>query len=266
MNSIKVSGCIVTYNNAEIIEDCIESIFRETKGIDFHLFVSDNHSSDDTVQRIRDKFPEVEIIQNLSNEGFGQGHNKVIDMLDSQYHVIINPDIKLCQDVITELVKYMEENPLVGQIGPKVVNNDGTEQHLPKRDPSIRYVILSKFMPFRHYRRKYTREEEHLKDVTRVDSCSGCFFVIRTDVFKKLRGFDKRFFMYCEDADLSRRVRQNWELIFYPYCQVIHDWKRDNTGSIKGVFIFLRSLIKYFVKWRKEIFDFLHFKKKKLTK
>jgi len=250
MNNIKVSGCIVTYNNADIIEACIESIFKETEGVELHLYVSDNHSSDDTPQRIQENFPEVEIIQNTSNEGFGQGHNKVLNMLDSKYHVVINPDIRLCQDTITELVEYMESHPEVGQIGPKVVNEDGTEQFLPKLDPCIRYVILSKLRPFRHYRKIYTREEEHLKEVTSVDSCSGCFFVIRTDIFKRLGGFDQRFFMYCEDADLSRRVRQKWDLIFYPHCQVIHDWKRDNVGSIKGIFIFLKSLLKYFVKWR----------------
>jgi len=249
MNNIKVSGCIVTYNNAEIIEACIESILIETKITHFHLYVSDNNSSDDTVRRISANFPEVDIIQNASNEGFGQGHNKVLGMLDSKYHVVINPDIRLCQDTITELVEYMESHPEVGQIGPRVVNDDGTEQFLPKRDPCIRYVILSKFKPFKHYRKIYTREEEHLKEITRVDSCSGCFFVIRTDIFKKLGGFDSRFFMYCEDADLSRRVRQDLNLIFYPHCQVIHDWKRDNTGSIKGILIFLRSLLKYLVKW-----------------
>ncbi len=250
MDNISVTACIVTYNNATCIKECIESILKETKIKNFKLIVSDNCSTDGTVPLIKSVFPEVSIIENSYNGGFGYGHNKVLREIKSKYHLVINPDIVFGEDIISKLVSYMEENDDVGMITPKVLNRDGTEQYLPKRDPSIRYVIVSKFKPFKHFRDEYTRKMEKLETATEIDSCTGCFFMIRTQLFKKLKGFDNRFFMYYEDADLSRRARKYQKLIFYPEGYVYHDWKRDNMHSLSGVLSFLKSMMIYFKKWK----------------
>lgn len=245
----KVSGSIVTYNNGDIIQECIHSILEHTEDIDFTLYVMDNGSTDETVDIIRKNFDRVRLICNETNTGFGHGHNTVLSVMDSDYHVVINPDITLNSDVIQELCGYLDEHPDVMMITPKILNEDGTQQYLPKYCPSIRYVIISKFKPFRYLRKKYTREQEELQVPTEVEFCTGCFFVMRSRDFKALQGFDQRFFMYCEDADLSRRVRQTGKIIFYPPVSVTHKWKRDNTGNLKGIFRFLSSLLKYFLKW-----------------
>ena len=245
----KISGCIVTYNNEDCIESCVRTILQHTSNENFTLYVSDNGSTDNTLKIIEESFPQIIIIKNNINGGFGYGHNQVIKLLDSEYHFVINPDISIDCAVITELVSYMEQNLECAMITPQIVNLDGTEQHLPKRNPTIRYLIISKFGPFKKYRKLYTRETEKLNDITSVDFCTGCFFGIRTSVFKELKGFDKRFFMYFEDADLSRRVREKYQIIFYPYTYVYHAWHRDNTRSFKGILRWGRSMIKYFGKW-----------------
>ena len=74
--------------------------------------------------------------------------------------------------------------------------------------------------------------------------------MVRTDIFRKANGFDERFFMYFEDADLSRRIRKKASIVFYPNAYVYHAWKRDNTRSLKGIRIFLISMMKYFWKWK----------------
>lgn len=249
INEIKVTGCIVTYNNADVIEGCIESIFRETKGVDFKLYIVDNHSEDGTKSIIREKFPQLEILEQPENKGFGHGHNIVINRLDSRYHVVINPDIYVEGDVITALVSMMEEHPEVVMATPKILNEDRTEQFLPKKDPSIRYVILSKFKPFRYLREEYTRQHEEDGNAMEIEMCTGCFFVIRTELFQQLKGFDSRYFLYCEDADLSRRVRGKGKIVFWPYVSAMHKWSRANTRSAKGVMHFLASLLKYFLRW-----------------
>ena len=250
MGEISVTACIVTYNNAECIKECVESVLNETKLRNFQLIISDNSSTDETVSIIETSFPEVKIIENKVNGGFGFGHNQVLETIDSKYHLVINPDIVLKEDIISKLVQYMENHPSVGMITPKVLNMDGTEQFLPKKDPTIRYVILSKFKPFAYYRDEYTRKNDVMDVPTEIDSCTGCFFLIRTNLFKKLRGFDRRFFMYYEDADLSRRARRYQKLVFYPYGCVYHAWKRDNVHSMKGIKIFLKSMVAYFKKWK----------------
>lgn len=250
MKDIKVSGCIVTYNNSDIIMKCINSLLENTRAYSFSLFISDNDSKDDTVKRIQEKFPGVKIIQNDNNLGFGQGHNRVLDVINTDYHVVINPDVIIDTDVISRLVNFMERNPDVGMVSPKVLNPDGTEQFLPKKDPSLKYVILSKFKWWAHFRNEYTMQNFVFEKPTQVQSCSGSFFVIRTELFKKVGGFDKRFFMYYEDADLSRRVREKAKLVFYPESYIYHVWHRENVKNLRGIIIFLRSMVKYLIKWK----------------
>ncbi len=250
MTKIKVSGCIVTYNESETIVPCVQSLLEYTRGVDFQLYISDNCSQDETVELIQKRFPEVKILKNETNGGFGYGHDQVMEFLDSDYHVVINPDIFVKEDTIRELVAYLEAHPEAGMVTPRILNPDGSEQFLPKRPPSIRYVILSKFRPFRKHRRFYTREDDHLDTSTPIEFCTGCFFAIRTSLFKELGGFDRRYYMYFEDADLSRMVlEQGYEIIFHPAVAVYHIWHRANTRTIKGIVRFLSSMVKYFQKW-----------------
>lgn len=248
-NPIKVSGCVVTYNNASIISECIESVLKWTKNYDFKLYISDNGSTDGTVELIRRRFPQVIVLENKRNLGFGGGHNRILRKLDSKYHFVINPDIFVTQDVFGPMVDYLEAHRNTAMITPKIMNDNGTEQQLPKRNPTIRYTILSKFKPFKHYRQIYTRELENLNSPTDVDFCTGCFFAIRTSVFKRLKGFDKRYFMYMEDADLSRMVRQRYRIVFFPSVYVYHKWHRENLRNLRGILRWLKSMIQYYMKW-----------------
>ena len=206
MAKIKVSGCIVTYNEQETIAACIQSLLTQT--------------------------------------------NQVLDLLESDYHVVINPDVYLKEDTIGDLIAYLEEHETVGMVTPKVLNMDGSEQFLPKRPPSIRYVILSKFKPFRKHRQFYTREVDQLDTSTEIEFCSGCFFAIRTELFRKIGGFDRRYYMYFEDADISRTVlNEGYRIVFRPETAIYHEWHRANTRSVKGILRFLTSMVKYFHKW-----------------
>lgn len=252
---MKVTGSIVTYNNEETIERCIGSVLQQAKAAsgadyDFQLYVYDNGSTDNTLKIIQKKFPSVRLIRDSYNRGFGAGHNALIKLARSDYHFVINPDIYIDMDTIGTLTEYLEKHPEVGLVTPKILNTDGTEQYLPKYCPSVRHVIISKFPGFHYLRREYTRQDEGLNSPTEIAFCTGCFFGARTSYLKKMKGFSNRYFMYCEDADLSMRVlKDNKKIIFYPYVTAYHNWQRDNTGNIKGIFRFLRSLMVFFKKW-----------------
>jgi hypothetical protein len=252
---VKVTGSIVTYNSEKDIVKCVSSIFEYTKDMDFHLYVSDNASTDDTVKLLKerfpkDKYPQLTVVCNEKNGGFGYGHNKILAHVKSDYHVFINPDIEFGTDVLTPLCEYLDSHKNVAMITPKIKNKDGSEQHLPKENPRISYVILSKLPGLKFYRRRYTRQDEHLKSPTSINLCTGCFFVGRTEVLKKMKGFAPGYFMYFEDSDLTRRVRTaGYDVVFYPETWVYHDWHRDNTGSVRGIFRFLKSMCRYFKTW-----------------
>lgn len=246
----RITGGIVTYNNADIIEKCIRSILKYTNEDIFTLYVYDNHSGDNTVDIIKKNFPQVHVIEGPENRGFGFGHNQLVKHRTSDYHVIINPDIFLTDNVIEKMAMYMDENSDVVQLTTEVRNMDGSVQYLPKEDPCFRYVVLSKLKPFAFYRKAYTRENEEMTGPTQVMSGTGCFSMVRTKSFKQIHGYDPQFFLYFEDADLSRRLRALGRIIYHPGMWVYHAWKRDNTKSLKGIRIFLTSMLKYQKKWR----------------
>ena len=106
---------------------------------------------------------------------------------------------------------------------------------MPKRNPTLRYVLLSKFPRFKYLRKEYTRENEKISQPAEIDFCTGCFFGIRTKDFINTHGFDRRYFMYMEDADLSRKIKKKSKIIFLPGIYVYHEWKRDNIKSIRGM-------------------------------
>ena len=138
---MKITGSIVTYNNARTIEKCIESVLKQTAGkdYDFKLYVYDNGSEDDTPMIIQKKYPEVTLVCSSQNRGFGYGHNAIIKKVKSDYHFVINPDIFMDRDAIGFLAKELEKDDTVGLATPKILNSDGTEQFLPKYCPTMSF-------------------------------------------------------------------------------------------------------------------------------
>ena len=249
-DKIPVSGAIVTYHNRDEILDCLRSISEHTQGVELSLFISDNGSDDGTPAAVRAAFPAVTVIENGANLGFGAGHNRVLPLLHSKYHVMINPDITLQEDAISAMVSYMEAHPEVGLMMPDIRYPDGSRQILPKHDPSWWYMIAGKFLP--SVRKAYCRGGEAMDQPEEIEFCSGCFCMIRTELFKTLGGFDERYCLYMEDADLSRRVRQSAKVIFFPGAKVMHAWHHDSAKSSRALKLHLQSARKYFAKWKGE--------------
>lgn len=253
MDKVKVSICVVTHNNEDEILNLIDSIVENTQKVSFKVYLVDNNSSDRTVQIVKNRHKNVEIILNTDNIGFGAAHNKVVSLINSDYHIVINPDINFCADVISELCDFMDKNGDVAIVTPKVLSADGSQQYLPKKEPKFRYILAGKLEKFFGYfanlRDEYTMKNCDITKPTEIDFCTGCFMLIRTSIFRKLHGFDDRFFMYFEDADLSKRAKNYGKIIFNPSVAVTHSWHRDSAKKLKFLFIHIASMLKYFKKW-----------------
>ena len=253
-NKIAVSACIVTYNNEDRIVPTVQSILAHTKGVQLELFIYDNASTDRTVAVVQENFHQVWLVRGKKNRGFGAGHNQVIPRLTSQYHVIINPDILLQSDAITAMVEYMEAHPDVCLAVPKFLNEDGTEQFCPKKQPTLRYMLGGHFEKyggvFKRWRDAYTLRDQIIDKPIDVGFCGGCFMVIRTEVFRQLGGFDPRYFLYNEDADLTRSAAQLGRTVYVPDVSVVHLWERAYMKDKKHLWIQIQSMLKYFWKWR----------------
>lgn len=250
----KLTISIATYNNEKEILNVLESIYKNTIDLDFEIFVIDNNSSDKTVRLIYNNYPSVKVIEQPSNNGFGRSHNYILSKIHSEYHAVINPDITFDGNMLKKMADYMDANEDVVLLTPKVLNLDGTIQRLPKRKPTLKYLISGRLERYskklKAIRDEYTMAGVDFEEPTEVDFCTGCFMFIRTEVLKKLNGFDDRFFMYFEDVDLTQRAKNYGKTIIYPDAKVYHSWSRESFQKFKCFFIHVSSMFKYFYKWR----------------
>ena len=192
------------------------------------------------------------MIEPKENCGFGAGHNKVIPFLDSKYHVVINPDIILKSDTISELARFADTDEEIGLLSPQIRFEDGRIQMLGKKNPTVRYLGD-------HWFHKGDKPSKTMIDYCMLDrpqdkpfpitNATGCFMFFRTSVFKELGGFDERFFMYLEDCDIARRVSEKYKAIFYPMADVTHLWERESKKNKKLLLIHIKSILTYFAKW-----------------
>ena len=230
------------------------SLKENTKGRELKVFVFDNASKSIDI-RLSSAADVLEV--NKDNIGFGAAHNKILNYEMGKYHAVVNPDITVDSDVLSHLADILENNPDIAMITPRILNEDGTEQKLPKRTPTARYLFLGRLSRFggifKKIRDEYVRANEVFEDLTDIDFCTGCFFMIRSEVFEKIGGFDERYFMYLEDADLTREAKKYGRVVFCPSEKVTHLWERGSAKKPKLLLIHINSFIKYLRKWKNEL-------------
>ena len=191
------------------------------------------------------------------NKGYGAGHNIAIKMAmknNTQYHIVLNPDLRFSSDIIPSLIMYMEEHNDVVYMLPKVVYLDGTIQYLCKLLPTPFDLIFRRFIPNTKFTQKlndrYTLKKSGYNKIINPPCLSGCFMFLRMEAIKENNiFFDERFFMYCEDFDFIRRLHRIGKTIFYPDVVIIHDHAKESYKSKKMMFEHIKSAIKYFNKW-----------------
>ena len=247
-----VTGSIVTYNNISTIAKTLETLFGETKDIDFKLYVLDNGSSDGTPEYIEKNYPDVTVIRSGKNVGFGAGHNIIINQVESKYHAVINPDIVLTQNAVKKMADYMDGNPEIGLLSPRICFPDGRDQILGKRNPHLKYLVASRLRGDEPSKllKEYAMLDCDLSKPTEIENATGCFMFIRTEVLKSIGGFDDGFFMYFEDADLARRINEISKCVYYPDAVVNHVWGRDSKRNFKLMLVHINSMLRYFRKWK----------------
>jgi GT2 family glycosyltransferase len=248
------SASIVIYNNPpEMVRNVIKSFLSCSLNVVLH--VVDNSPTEALKSSLVDL--PVKYYFYGSNAGYGRGHNKALEECsESKYHVIINPDIIIAPSTIETLSGFMNDNPDIAMVCPKVLNEDGSIQHLNKRYPTVFDLFARRFIPNSLYyliqRRmeRYEMKDVGYEDICDVECISGCFMFCRSDALKMVGGFDDRYFMYFEDFDLSRKFQQvGIRTVYCPYATVTHLWERASHKSIKMTWVFIVNMFRYFNKW-----------------
>lgn len=243
---------IVLYNTSkEIFNNAINSILHSRLKI--KLYLIDNSETDELRQAVKE--PCIDYIFNNKNIGFGNAHNlalsKTID--NSQYHLVLNPDIEFLPGVLEDIYYFMQNHKHVGQLMPKVFYKNEDLQKLCNLLPNPVQLLGRRFFPTN----RWSKELNNLYDLkgfnyntcANIPNLSGCFMFMRSAILKKTGGFDKRFFLYMEDVDLTRRIHQVSETLFYPLVNVYHKYEKESYSNNHLLKHHIISAIKYFNKW-----------------
>ncbi|HPS63683.1 MAG TPA: glycosyltransferase [Bacteroidales bacterium] len=248
---MKLSIVIVNYNVRYFLEQCLHSVQDACRGLDTEVFVVDNASVDGSSRMVRDKFPDVILIENKENRGFSAANNQAITRASGEYILLLNPDTIVEQDTLSKVVSFMDNHPDAGGLGVKML--DGKGKFLPESKrglplPSVAFFKVFGFSALFPKSRVFSRYHlGHLdKDETHVvDVLSGAFMVVRKTVFDRIGLLDEDFFMYGEDIDLSYRITQSgFRNYYFPGTRIIH-YKGESTkkGSLNYVFMFYNAMI-----------------------
>lgn len=253
MNPLHISATIVAYkNNIDELNLSIKS-FLETN-LNVAIYIIDNSPTDSLKDKIY-KDNRVRYIFMNKNNGFGAGHNEILSHpeLMGKYHLVLNPDIHFEPGVIDRLYSYMENNPDVGNVMPKVIYPNGDLQYLCKLLPTPIDWIGRLIIPFKAIKDKINDKfEMHFADYNKcmnVPYLSGCFMFLRTSVIKEIGLFDTHIFMYGEDTDLNRRIHAKYKTMYNPDVTIIHRHEQGSHKNLHLMWIHIKAAIYYFNKW-----------------
>lgn len=232
---MQLSIIIVNYNVKEFLLNLLDSLYKALENYESEIIVVDNASDDGSAEAVRSRFPNVSLIANKNNVGFGAANNQALEIAKGKYIVLINPDTIVKEDTFTKLIDFLEKNPQAGMVSCKVLNPDGTLQLACRRSfpgpwtSFTKITGLSKLFPksklFAKYNLTYLDENETYE----VDAISGSFMMMRREVYEKTKGFDPQFFMYGEDLDLCYRTQQEGYKVFYVHTTEIIHYKGEST-------------------------------------
>lgn len=253
-NNIKISVIIVNYNTTEHIIKCLESTYDKTSGIEFEVIIVDNNSTDRSIEKLNEKFPQVQLILRNINDGFGCGCNVGAKNSKGKYLAFVNPDTFIKDNVLLELFNFMEQNPDVGICSGSFYDYDGIIRASYSIYPNLYTELLDAIGRGTNKRlMKYMENENNKKNLPfEVEWLMGAYMFFRKESFLKINGFDKDFFLYLEDAEIQYRINKaGYRIVYIPNIKIYH-YNNSSVQSCEGENIYFynthRSKMIYFYK------------------
>lgn len=253
---IDLSIIILNWNTRELLKDCLASIFKQTKDINFEAIVIDNASTDGSVAMVRENFPQVLIIQNKKNLGFAAGNNRGIKKAKGEYLLLLNSDTKISNNAFKKLLDFARSKDRLAVVGPQLINPGDKIQRSSAPFYTLPVAALSLFRADRWLRRAPAKAKP-------VDWVEGSCFLINRAVLDKIGPLDEKFFMYIEEMEFCYRAKKvGWQTWYYPQVKVYHLVRGSSPeGKQKAIWWIYKGLIyfyqKHFAPWQLVVLKFL---------
>lgn len=246
---------IISYNTKDLTLACIESIYEQESKLDFNIIVLDNNSADGSADAIAEKFPGVNLIRSVDNVGFAPGNNICAKQVKSEYILLLNPDTVVLDNAIDKLIQFAEQFPYAGIWGGKtlydanILNPTSCWREMSLWNLFCRTTGLTGIFPRSSLFNSEAYGDWDRNSIREVDIVTGCFFLIKTKLWNELGGFNPKFFMYGEEADLCLRAsRLGYQPMVTNDATIIHYGGKSETEEadkliklLKGKVQLLRS-------------------------
>jgi N-acetylglucosaminyl-diphospho-decaprenol L-rhamnosyltransferase len=254
--SAQLSIVIVSWNTRDLLARCLESVLEDSRAAqvaEMELFVVDNASVDGSSEMVRERFPEVRLIESQRNLGFARANNLAIRQCTGRYVLLLNPDTEVRPGALAALLRFMEECPEAGAAGARLLNPDGSLQPSCDRSPTLsrelwRLLHLDALWPYAVY-----RMHGWSRDAARaVDAACGACLILRREALREVGLLDEDYFIYSEEVDLCRRLRQSrWQIFWVPWASVVHYGGQSTRQAASAMFLRLyQGKVLYFRKSR----------------
>jgi GT2 family glycosyltransferase len=226
---LQLSIIIVNYNVKFYLEQCLYSVQRALLGLDGEIIVVDNHSSDNSIDYLKPKFPKVQFLENNENMGFAKANNRGLAHAKGEYVLFLNPDTLVAENCFTLCIDFLNQNQRVGAIGVQMM--DGMGRFLPESKRSFPSILssfyklmgLASLFPRSGIFNQYALGNLHKDQNQQVGVLAGAFFLVKKKIMVELKGFDEDFFMYGEDIDLSYRIEKaGYQNHYFAETAMIH--------------------------------------------
>ena len=221
-NQLSVAVVILNWNGKKYLADFLPSVLASTYP-SLKIYVADNGSTDDSVEFLRSHFPAVEILINPSNDGFATGYNKALSHISEDISILLNSDVEVTAGWIEPIISIFEQDDLLAAVQPKVLDYNHKD-HFEYAGAAGGWIDRYGY-PFSRGRLfdKLEKDEHQYDDTSRVFWASGAAMFIRTEIFKKMGGFDPYFFAHQEEIDLCWRMQlEGYHIMICPSSVVYH--------------------------------------------
>ncbi len=250
---LDLSIIIVNWNVSDYLDRCLRSIEENVRGVTYEVIVVDNASDDGSVAMVSEKHTDVAVIANRSNAGFCRGNNQGLEASQGENFILLNPDTEVRSGAMEAMVKFLREHPGVGVVGPKILSPDDLYMPNGSMFPSVWRELYRSFGFHHLIKQRYERDEFGRDDLdveAEVDVVCGACLMGRRKVFEKIGGLDEKLFMYFDETDFCRRVKEaGWKVWYVPEARIFHHWmksvRRDYIAAARRM---SRSRYLYFKK------------------
>lgn len=252
--NMDLSIIIVSWNVKEKLKDNLRAIY-ESQNASFEVFVVDNNSTDGSAEMVKKEYPQVKLIVNQENFGFARANNQGIRQASGRYILLLNPDMRVFDDTLSNMVSWLNLHKQVWVAGCRLVDESaGTIKQVRRYPALLDQLIIVLKIPhlFPAVLNKYLRNDFYYSKSGPVDSIRGSFFMIRKEAIRQIGSLDERYFLWFEEVDYCRRVRQAGGEVWYSsaaQCLDLTGQSFQQLGLPVKQRYFRDSMLKYFKKW-----------------